>query len=185
MNATTTYAISQSKVSPLLGTSLLQAAGTAKYPQVVQILRNHALNPTSSKEWFGLQGTLAALSDIKRAVGFQTLFMAGKKKAEMLNFGPMTYSLEAVLTNLDNVYRQNHIGEAVGYYKLVSYSKALGRAVVESRSIYDDSFDRGLLIGLGRRFKPMGAQMVECVVDNRMPSRKDGFPSTSFMIQWH
>jgi hypothetical protein len=161
-------------------------------PAVRRILIDHGMLHLGPEDWHPMQSWLDALREIAALVGENTLFMIGKKVPDVATMPSGMDSLEAALRLTDVAYHLHHrldgevlidkqtgaVREGIGHYLL--QSSGARQAVMVCSNPYPSEFDRGLLTGLARKFKPAATVSL----DETRPTRKDGTDECTYILRW-
>ncbi|SHI33470.1 hypothetical protein SAMN02745146_0566 [Hymenobacter daecheongensis DSM 21074] len=124
--------------------------------QATALLRKHGL-PTQPEpdSWYSWQAWLDVLAELEEIHGAPTLYAAGLQCITHSLWPPNLHTMHEALLALDWAYHANVRGQELGYYRVE------GRGLREVRVVCltpnPVEFDRGIITGLVRKFKPMGA----------------------------
>lgn len=139
-------------------------------------------NPEALIDW---QTALDMYQEIYDMVGETTLYSMGKGIPEMVPLPPQIDSLEKVLFSINEAYKMSHHGDEIGHYKVLEFSNDDRKAVIEAYNPYPGAFDRGMITGFARRFKPETSAGVEVEVDTTVPSREnDDADKSIYVVTW-
>lgn len=118
----------------------------------LDVLKKHGIdNPTPGK-WYSQQKWFDAFKDI---IDLSTsLKLIGQAIPNFAKFPPDINTLSEAFSSLNIAYRVNHRGGEIGYYKLESLSLKERKIIMHINTPYPKEFDKGILIGLWRKFKP-------------------------------
>lgn len=171
--------------------SILAAMGD--YADIGQkILAQHGLKKVLPAEWYPQQPYLDAYRTMAGALGANTLFAIGKKIPEFALWPPDITTIEAGLAAIDVAYHMNHrldgqqmfneatgvMIEGIGHYRIAAQGRR--QITMVCNNPYPSDFDRGLVLGVARRWKPLA----EVIHDESQPSRKQGADSCTYIVKW-
>lgn len=178
----------------LLGQSALSAfAAMGPYAALAhEILAMVGVGEVTATCWIPQQPYLDAYKAIADRVGVHTLVAIGKKVPEFAVWPPEIDDIESGLRSIDVAYHMNHrrsgevmfdpaTGEmldGIGHYGVEHVGKR--RIVMVCDTPYPSEFDRGIILGVGRRFEPT----VEVEVDPSRPSRSQGADACTYLVTW-
>lgn len=142
--------------------------------------------------WYPQQPYLDAYRAVAQEVGEVTLMSIGKKVPEHALWPPEIQNVEDALKSIDVAYHMNHrlngqpmfdpatgvMLEGIGHYKVERISKR--RMVMVCETPYPSQFDRGIILGAGRKFAPS----VEVELDRNQPTRLTGADSCTYIVTW-
>lgn len=166
----------------ILGASLRVMVAAFQLPQQAQkLLVKHGLpadpQPT---EWYPLRAWLRVLRDLEKHYGPQTVYAAGLQVVNHSLWPPTSPTLLAVLHGLDQAHRTNVRGTRVGYYRVEERGPRELR--LECLTPVSAEFDRGIITGVARKFRPAGAVRVHVVLE---PFQAQGPPDLKrFRVWW-
>ena len=113
--------------------------------------------------------------------------------AQFIAFRPPEIdNIEAALASIDVAYHMNHriqgevlfdpatgiMKEGIGHYRYQPGGDRGGVMVCETP--YPSEFDRGIITGTARRWRPT----VEVTLDESKPTRKRGADSCTYLVKW-
>ena len=157
-------------------------------PQQEQKIRNicarNGIQNTQASDWCQQQKFLNVYKEVAQNLGPHMLFSMGKSLFDSLQFPKEIKTLEAALKNLDAVMQLSHREGQKGYYNLLSFDIRKKEARVECNNPYPCYLDRGILTGLGRKFKPTDASLINVQLDTNLPHRLIGAESSIYTILW-
>lgn len=124
-----------------------------------QLLHKHGL-PTKPEagHWYALQGWLNLLGAVEQEYGAATVYAIGLQVVAHCSWPLGLANLTQALLALDEACRTNVQGEPIGYYR--TEECGLQNLRVECLTPTPPDFERGLLTGLARLYKPVGAVRV-------------------------
>lgn len=151
---------------------------------MLKVLANHQLTDIQNEKWYSQKLWLDAFREIGENYGSNTLFSIGKAIPESAIFPKEIDNLEKALASIDMAYHMNHTDGEIGYYKLKEYNAGLKTAIMECMNPYPSHFDRGIIMTMARKFKPVDSMVVKVELDQHLPSRLNGADSCTFRITW-
>lgn len=142
--------------------------------------------------WYPQQAFLNAFREVAFEIGEHTLFAMGKKVPDLAGVPPKFTTIEAALAAVDVAYHASHrdaegslfdpktgsIREGIGHYAFRSEGPRAGVMVCDTP--YPSDFDRGIVAGVARLFRPDAT----VVLDKSKPTRKRGARSCVYLIAW-
>lgn len=151
-----------------------------------KILQRHGIMDPRPGDWYPIQSLLDAMRDTSDTFGANMLARIGEQIATNAKLPPGLDDLETVLASIDTAYHMNHQGGEIGHYvyEFKGLVGGLTRATMVCPNPYPCSFDRGVIEGFSRRFKPEGAIDVLVRHDDSEPCRKTGAESCTYVISW-
>jgi hypothetical protein len=173
----------ETKVSGKMICSTLDAV-PAYENKIKMILSKYNLDDAEPDKWYEMQDFLSVCKDISKLLGPHLLFAIGKNFPVQLPPSGELNSLENALQDLDNLYHNNHRGDTVSYYKLISYSQERKEAKIECKNPYPCYLDRGILTSITQKYKPRGASLVNVELDTDRPNRLGGSDVSYYTIMW-
>ncbi|WP_069658772.1 hypothetical protein [Arcticibacter eurypsychrophilus] len=128
--------------------------GVPKYEdEMRELLVRHGLEDIQPDGWYPQQKWLDAFSELFDNYGPFTLFTLGKSIPEQAAFRLQFTELEQALRAVDVVYQMNRRNGEVGHYTITKYDAELKEALMECTSPYPADFERGVLVGMIRKYK--------------------------------
>lgn len=147
-----------------------------------ELLLRHGLpeSPTPG-QWYSMQAWLNVLRDVEQEFGQETLYAVGLQVVEHAELPPSLTSLPQALRALDLIYRTNVHGRNMGYYRVVHEKPT--EILLHCRTPNPPAFERGIITGLTRRFKPADALRVRV---EEAPTRPDPADPhlTAYVVNW-
>lgn len=148
----------------------------------------------AAEHWFPLPAWLEAFYEIRDKVGPAKMTEVGTHVPNNSEFPPHISSLTDALESLDLAYYLNHRRDgramfdpatkttdgSIGHYRYVPSSQPRRATVIAENVPYPCELDRGILIGLGRRF---GSNRVT-VTHLDEGCRNNGDASCSYRVEW-
>jgi hypothetical protein len=160
-------------------------------PIALEILEKNGIKDPKPGEWCSQQKWLDALKSISEEIGEATLYKVGvvipentKSKPGYDKMFSSIQDLRAGLESIDIGYHMTHRGGDIGHYKLVEYNEDERYAIMECNEPNPTSFNRGLITGFVRMFKPEDSFEVKVELDETKPSKLNGDNSDTFKITW-
>jgi len=154
----------------------------------LKILQKHGLSSPQSKQYYPLQNFLDAMKEISDSFTSQMLFRIGEKIALHAVLPPAIEDLQMCLSSVDTAYHMNHRGGEIGRYDYKYLGKdptnGLDRARMVCHNPYPCAFDRGVIEGFVKRFRPAGAYDVVVRHDDSEPCRQHEGASCTYVITW-
>jgi len=143
--------------------------------------KHNIINPKVGK-WYPLKQYLKVLRNIYEHLGDNTLYLIGLHIPDNAIFPPEIKTFEDAMNLLDAAYQANHRGGYIGYFKFTKTSR--NSATMECKRTYGTMIDKGVLMGLSRKFRPEFSIGLNIEVDESKPSRKNGADSNVFNLKW-
>jgi hypothetical protein len=167
------------------------AAFAAGFPGEVRemgwkILEKYQIHNVLSGKFYPLQSYLDAMKEIASKFGGGMLVRIGEQIASTAVIPPSIDSLDLLLTMSDQAYAMNHRGGEVGHWVYTNLGTVHGLRTtqIECNTPYPCQFDRGVLEGFAKRFRPAGVKDVIVRHDDLLPCRRSGGTSCTFIISW-
>jgi hypothetical protein len=118
-------------------------------------------------EWYSWQVWVSMLEYMKEHYGSQIVYSVGLQVINESIWPPNIHTLHEALNALDTAYKLNIRGEYIGSYSIEGKGLRSIRIVCDTPNPIE--FDRGIITGIGRKFKPLGVMRVQ-VEPERTPS---------------
>lgn len=150
---------------PALGQELLARQGLPATPQPGQ--------------WYPMQAWLNLLAEAEDRLGALTLYQTGVLMVDHGVFPTGMPSLLSALQALDGVCRANVRGHDMGHYRVEEAGAR--RLLMHRRTPHPPEFERGVVTGLARRYKP--AEAVRLLVEVHLGAVATAY-ETTFLITW-
>ena len=164
--------------------------------EALNILKNNGIDNPVPGKWYSQQAWLNAFKSISEKLGFNTLFLIGKKIPENAQWPPFVNSVETALPSIDVAYHMNHriqgevlfnpqtgaMKEGIGHYGFEKTGPRSAKMVCNNP--YPCDFDRGIIESAARKFKPSDANALIVKHDDSQPCRKKGKDSCTYLISW-
>ncbi len=152
----------------------------------LEILARHGLDSPQPKQYFPLQNFLDAMKEISDTFSSQMLFRIGEQISLHAVLPPGLDDLEKCLSSINAAYHMNHTGGEIGTYEYTYLGKegGLDRVKMVCRNPYPCAFDRGVIEGFAKRFKPAGCYDVVVRHDDLEPCRRKGQESCTYVVSW-
>ncbi|MFH0821445.1 MAG: hypothetical protein V2B18_01750 [Pseudomonadota bacterium] len=137
-------------------------------------------------KFYKAQQFLNAMKDIGQRTGRNMLTRIGERIAMRVKLPTGLDGLDAVFDGLNRGYHSKYRGGEIGHWKYEPQGLVggLNRGIMVSTNHYCCAFDRGVLEGLAKRFRPDGITDVVVRHDDSQPCRKDGSDSCTYVISW-
>ena len=160
--------------------SLVNVMGAFKSISLEVLRQNGILDPQPDR-WYSQQAWLDSFKVIAERVGPNTLYQVGRQIPAQYRFPSGIDSIETVMTDLDEAYRQSHRGGEVGHYRFQILGLRIGQMTCDNP--YPCDFDRGIISALAERFQPPGS-LVDVRHEQHAPCKKQGADSCVYSICW-
>ena len=174
--------------------SIVDGMGSYK-AKAVEILSKNGITDPKPGLWYSQQSWLNAFKEISTVLGPNTLYSIGLKIPENAKFPPQIDSIEKALSAIDLAFHMNHridgkvlfdpqtgtIHEGIGHYTYAKLSEK--EAKMTCPNSYPCDFDRGIIEGMAKKFKPAGS-FVQVQHNDAAPCRKKGGESCEYKIKW-
>lgn len=149
-------------------------------------LGKHGLGEVAPNKFYMAQPFLDAMRDVGQLMGRNMISRIGELIAMRVKLPPDFDRLEAALGGLDRGYHSKYRGGEIGHWEYVHQGDVGGliRGIMVSTNHYCCAFDRGVLEGFAKRFRPDGVTDVVVRHDDSQPCRKDGGDSCTYVITW-
>lgn len=151
------------------------------YRAIEYLSRNNIQNPEAGK-WYSLKDYLASLRMIYEHLGDHTLFSIGKEIPNNSIFPPQIKTFNDAMSLLNAAYQANHRGGYIGHFKFEKINSK--SAYMECKRTYGTMIDKGVLIGLSRKFRPEQSLGLSVELDESKPNRQKGADSHTFILKW-
>ncbi len=175
--------------------SILEGLGAFKELSIEYLSASGIDNVKNSHDaWYDQQKWLDAMKLIYNNIGEGALFQIGTKIPSNAEF-PDFYNIKQGLEILEIAYHINHRNkdneilydenrepkmlDGIGNYKFVSIDKSTVKMICDNP--YPDSFDRGIINAIVRKFN----KNFEIIHDNNSFCRNKGERSCTYIIKWH
>lgn len=125
----------------------------------LRILERHEIQSPQPGKLYPLQSLLNAMKEVATLFGANLSFQIDEEIATNVKLPPDIKTLDQCLGAIDVAYHMNHRAGEIGYYKYVFRGPdgIMTRAEMECNNPYPFSFDRGVIEGFAKRFKPSGS----------------------------
>ena len=164
--------------------------------RALEILANKGIKDPKPGTWYSQQAWLNAFKEISTSIGPNTLYLIGLKIPENAKLPPQVDSIEKALGSIDVAYHMNHrinakvlfdpqtrtMLEGIGHY--VFEKSGEREAKMTCRNPYPCDFDRGIIYGMAKRFKPADALLVQVRHDDARPCRSKGAETCEYKVVW-
>lgn len=148
-----------------------------------RILSELGLKDVRDDQWYLQQMYVDFFDAILQKTGPATMYMTGRRIAEIVNFPPEISSLHILLSKLNYFYqmdRRNCNPKEGWQYTSTSPNSA----TMVITSVYPDDYERGVLEGFVRKFKPADSPAIRVQYDADKPRNDTGGGSATFLINW-
>ena len=163
--------------------AMIAASGNnGKENRAVTTLEKHGITNPEKGKWYPLKGYLGALKEMYEKLGPHTMYMIGLQIPNNSIFPPVIQTFEDALELLNEAYRANHRGGDIGYFKYEKQGSK--KATMECKRTYGTMIDKGVIVGLSRKFKIKNSAGLVITVDEARPTREKGDDSTTFILRW-
>lgn len=131
-------------------------------------------------QWYSMQAWLDVLAEVEQRYGSQTVYHAGLQVVDNSIWPSNLRDLRTALEALNAAYHTNVRGKNIGYYRV----EAVGPRALQVSCLTPNpaDFDRGIVTGLARRFKP--ADAVRLRVEKHETNPKDPADLKQFLVTW-
>lgn len=150
------------------------------------ILEKHGLSEPKPNGFYSLQRFLDAMKEISDTYSAQMLYRIGEQIALHARLPPGINDLQRCLESIDVAYHMNHRGGEIGVYeyRFLGTQDFMERATMTCSNPYPCVFDRGVIEGFARRFKPPEFSDIVVRHDDSQPCRRRGDESCTYVISW-
>ena len=145
-----------------------------------QILADLGIHDPQDDQWYSAEVGVEFYQRVWKEYGPHTVYDLGKTIPEMAIFPPDIKTLYDALSTLHLSFEMNHRGGYMGFYRMVSHDEAQNTVIVQCYSPYPCDMDRGLLVGLGRKY----ANTVRVYVDDTKPSKQKGGHESWYIVKY-
>ncbi len=151
-----------------------------------QALTKQGIVDIKADEYYPAQSFLWAMKEVAQSAGRNMMTRIGERIAMRVETPEGFDSLQSALEGLDTAYHQKYRGGEIGHWNYVHHGKVDNfiRGVMTSSNHYCCAFDRGVLEGFAKRFRPEGVMDVLVRHDDNGPCRKNGADSCVYVISW-
>ncbi len=154
----------KSQASPTLGQKYLSRYGFSDLSEIKE------------DGWYSQQTMFNIMKDIADSIGMTTLESIGGKVPDNAKM-PAWNNLEEVLDSWTDVYKHNHQGDNISYFKILD--KGERHFIVETNNAYPCAFDIGLFRAIAKKFHPKAV-----VTENKEKCRRHGHDTCTYKIAW-
>lgn len=149
-------------------------------------LEYHGVRDADPAAFYKAQPFLNAMRDIAQRMGRNMMTRIGERIALRVQLPPEWNRLDAALDGLDRGYHSKYRGGKIGHWRYVHQGAVGGltRGTMTSTNHYCCAFDRGVLEGFAKRFRPDGITDVVVRHDDSQPCRRHGADSCTYVITW-
>lgn len=165
------------------GAVLAVVQGMGRFKSMAcEILAGHGLASPQPGCWYSQQSWLDAFADIARQLGPHTLLQIGKQIPETARWPAGIQDAHQALASIDAAYRLNHRGGEIGWYRYEPTGPRSGQ--MHCHNPYPCAFDRGILLGVARRFCPPDSALLEVPHTPHGPCRSQGDEACIYLLDW-
>ncbi len=136
------------------------------------------------EKWYPQKNWLDLLKFIYENIGTNTLLIIGRAIPDNAKFPDNIQDLKSALESIDVAYHMNHRNGEIGHYKLLEFDEKKRRAVMESYNPYPDEFDKGIYLGIMRKFAPFDSVELNVTIDENKETRRKGGDRTYYILTW-
>lgn len=149
-------------------------------------LAKHGISELESGRFYMAQPFLNAMRDVAERISRNMMTRIGEQISLRVELPPAWSSLEAALGGLDQGYHSKYRGGEIGHWKYEHQGQVNGltRGLMISSNHYCCEFDRGVLEGFAKRFRPTGITDAVVRHDDSHPCRKHGGDTCAYVITW-
>lgn len=149
-------------------------------------LERCGIRDTAPGGYYRAQPFLDAMRNIAQRMGRNMMTRIGERIALRVNLPQEWHLLETALDGLDKGYHSKYRGGEIGHWQYHHQGRVGGltRGTMVSTNHYCCAFDRGVLEGFARRFRPEGITDVVVRHDEQQPCRRNGGNSCTYIITW-
>ncbi len=146
----------------------------------------HGFREVNPNQFYRAQPFLEAMRDVAQRAGRNMMTRIGERIAQRVKLPPTWNSLESALGGLDQGYHSKYKGGEIGHWKYLHQGQVGGltRGIMISTNHYCCAFDRGVLEGFAKRFRPEGITDTVVRHDDSRPCRKNGEDSCTYIVSW-
>lgn len=160
-------------------------------PIAIKILEDNKIKDPKPGEWCIQQKWLNALKSISEEIGESTLYSIGltiPSNAKLQpDFEKLFSSIPDLKTGLEGIekgYQICHRGGETGHYKIIEYNEEARYAIMECNEPNPTHFNKGIITGFARMFKPEDSLNVEVALDEAKSTKLKGGDSDFYKISW-
>jgi len=148
-----------------------------------RILAELGIKDLQAEQWYPQQAYIDFFESLRQRTGPSTLFVIGKRIAEIVTFPPQINSLEKLLRQLNYFYQQDrrHCNPDEGWRYESTGARSATMTIV---SPYPDDYERGVLEGFVRKFKPTDSYGIRVLYDETKPRNDHQGGSTTLLVTW-
>lgn len=166
----------------VLGQAILAVVNSVQSGRetMLTFLRKNGIGDLLPDRWYSLDNYLMAYGELAQNMGNGIFYVMGLVTVENL-FPEKIKSLDKGLQKIDDLYRTNHQGRGIGYYKLVEFDYADKSAIMKCNTPYPVEFNNGLLTAVLKKLQPRSTS--KCVA---MLGHDHGAPlsAVNYLITW-
>jgi hypothetical protein len=149
-------------------------------------LEQHGIHKPNPDLFYRAQPLLDAMKEVAQRLGRNWMTRIGERIALSITLPPEWDTLEAAFRGLNTAYHSKYRGEEIGNWSF--FNEGLKGGLMHGRVVstnhYCCTFDRGVLEGFAKRFRPMGITDALVRHDDTQPCRKTGADSCTYVITW-
>lgn len=152
----------------------------------LSLLQAHGILEPDLAGFYRAQPFLEAMREVGQRMGRNMMNRIGERVALRVKLPPEWNRLEAALEGLDRGYHSKYRGGKIGNWKYLHQGSVGGltRGTMISTNHYCCAFDRGVLEGFAKRFRPDGITDVVVRHDDSQLCRRNGADSCTYVITW-
>jgi hypothetical protein len=160
----------------------LSALGLFK-ESALRILADLGVTKLEPDRWYSQRAYVQFFEILSERTGPSTLYLNGRKVAENVALPRDIDSLEKLFRALNSIYQQGrrHCNPDEGWrYERIDEQSARMTII----SPYPDEYERGVLEGFARKYKPPDAAHVRVEYEPSQPRADAGGDRTVFLVTW-
>jgi hypothetical protein len=149
-------------------------------------LDRHGICHLDRDQFYKAQPFLNTMKEVAERFGRSWMTRIGERRALSLTLPPEWDTLQAAFEGLDTAYHSKYRGGEIGHWSYYHEGGIGGlmRGRMTSTNHYCCAFDRGVLEGFAKRFRPTGITVALVRHDVCQPCRKNRADSCTYVISW-
>jgi hypothetical protein len=147
-----------------------------------QILEQNGIHNPQPGKWYLMQSWLQVFEDIEDQFGANTIYFIGLQVVHHSVYPSNIQDIYHAIRSLDIAYRTNVRGQNMGYYRIID--QGTNFIQLECYNPNPCLFDKGIITGVARKFKPASAASVSVELNNSAPQRVSGNVTNTYLINW-